>query len=143
MKLTRAAYYAILAVVHIANVQQQNRTRKKELSETIASHDIARERHIPDRFLLKVLKPLVAAQILQSVKGPNGGYSLARPPHEITLLEVIEAADQGQIRGSAPPVKGEGDVALTRRLDQICNQIAEQTRKQLGKIRITDLTGKD
>jgi Rrf2 family protein len=144
MKLTRAAYYAILAVVHIASLQQRIKSsKKKDASETVASHDIAHERHIPDRFLLKVLKPLVAAQILQSVKGPRGGYSLARPANEITLLEIIEAADQGQIHGSAPQVKRDVDPMLTRRLDAICKQIAEQTRKQLGRIRITDLMARD
>jgi Rrf2 family protein len=144
MKLTRAASYALRAVVHIANIHQRNKDRKKEQREreTVASHDIAHERDIPDRFLLKVLKPLVSAQVLQSIKGPNGGYSLARPPHEITVLEVIEAVD-GPIRGHAPSGRGDADVALNKRLDQICNQIAESTRKQLGKIRITELMGKD
>ena len=63
----------------------------------IASHIIAEKRGIPSCFLLKVLKPLVAAQVLYSVKGPNGGYRLARPASEISILEVLEAVD-GPIR---------------------------------------------
>jgi Rrf2 family protein len=108
--------------------------------QPIASHLIARKKGIPERFLLKVLKPLVSARVLSSVKGPNGGYHLARAPGDITLLDVIEAVD-GPISGQAPA--GQQDGQLNRRLEHICNQTAEQVRKQLGKIRVSELTTKD
>src|ERR1700722_12002191 len=126
MKLTRASSYALHAVVHMA-AQKKN--------EPIASHTIAHARGIPDRFLLKVLKPLVSHQVLLSVKGPNGGYRLAKPPNEITMLEIVEAVD-GTIRGEAPPNQKEKDAGLRKRLDEICNQTAEAIRKQLGKVKI-------
>jgi Rrf2 family protein len=153
MKLTLAACYALKAVVHIASLQQnkdKGKGKKEEGTETVASHKIAEERKVPDRFLLKVLKPLVGARILQSTKGPNGGYKLARPANEISMLEVIEAAEQTEIRGLAPLYQGappkfekEPVTPLHLRLEQICNQIAEQTRKQLSRIKISDLAAKD
>jgi Rrf2 family protein len=106
-----------------------------------ASHVIAHKKGIPERFLLKVLKPLVSAQVLLSVKGPNGGYRLARPANDITVLEILEAVD-GPIRGHAPG-GGEDSNHVNRRLEQICNQSAEHVRKQLGKIRISELTSKE
>jgi Rrf2 family protein len=133
MKLTRASSYALHAVVHMA-AQKKN--------DPIASHTIAHARGIPDRFLLKVLKPLVSAQVLTSVKGPNGGYRLARPANEITMLEVLEAVD-GPIRGNAPGGISEKDHHLRRRLDEICNQSAETTRKHLSKVKISELASKD
>jgi Rrf2 family protein len=133
MKLTRASSYALHAVVHMA-AQKKN--------EPIASHTIAHARGIPDRFLLKVLKPLVSAQVLYSVKGPNGGYRLAKPANEITMLEILEAVD-GPIRGNAPGGYNDKDHHLRRRLDEICNQSAEQTRKQLGKVKISELASKE
>ena len=93
MKLTRATSYALHAVVFMAT-QKQN--------PIIASHLIAKARGIPERFLLKVLKPLVSVRVLSSVKGPNGGYRLAKLPTQITLLEILEAVD-GPIRGVVPP----------------------------------------
>ena len=60
---------------------------QKERDKPVASHHIARARGIPELFLLKILKPLVSARILRSVKGPNGGYRLARPAQKITMLE--------------------------------------------------------
>src|SRR6516165_5785541 len=95
MKLSFAATYALRAVVYMA---AQKETR------SVSSQEIAKKRELPERFLLKVLKPLVSAGILQSVRGPGGGYRLARPATKITLLEVIEAVD-GPIRGVAPPIE--------------------------------------
>ena len=133
MKLTRAASYAIHALVFMA-AQKTNRP--------LASHNIAHARGIPERFLLKVLKPLVSVRLLMSIKGPNGGYRLAKPPNEITLLEILEAVD-GPIRGQASFARDETDGTLNKRLDQICNNAAEQIRKQLQRVKVSDLSGKD
>jgi Rrf2 family protein len=108
----------------------------------VASHHIAKARGIPERFLLKVLKPLVSARVLHSIKGPNGGYRLARAPNEITILEILEAVD-GPIRGQPTFSREEGNGSLNRRLDQICSQAADQVRKQLQKVRISELVGKN
>jgi len=143
MKLTRASSYALHAVAYMA--QQQS-------DKPVASHHIAYARGIPERFLLKVLKPLVTAQVLTSTKGPNGGYSLARSADEISVLEILEAVD-GAIRGSAPRFqvkdpevsdeqKGvieKANTPLNAKLDQICGQSAEVIKKHLERVRISDL----
>src|SRR5262249_57008421 len=87
MKLTRASSYALHAVAFMAS---------QKSDKPVASHNIAQARGIPERFLLKVLKPLVSARVLTSIKGPNGGYKLARQPSDITMLEILEA-------GGGPP----------------------------------------
>jgi Rrf2 family protein len=133
MKLTLASRYALHAVAHLA-------AQKKD--DPVASRLIAEARGISDRFLLKVLKPLVSAQILVSVKGPSGGYRLARAASDISMLDVLEAVE-GPIRGQAPAGKDEKDSPLSKRLDEICNQTAEQTRKHLGKIRMSELASKE
>jgi Rrf2 family protein len=130
MKLTRASSYALHAVAFMA-AQKHDRP--------IASHLIAQARGIPERFLLKVLKPLVQARVLLSIKGPNGGYRLARPASDISMLEILEAVD-GPIRGQSP-LSEEGNGALNHKLEVICKENADQTRKHLEKIRITQLVG--
>jgi Rrf2 family protein len=132
MRLTRASSYALHAVVYMAT-QKHNRP--------IPSHLIAKARGIPERFLLKVLKPLVSARVLVSVKGPNGGYRLARQPSSVSMLEVVEAVD-GPIRGHSPLSQEEADSALNRKLEAICKQCADQIRKQLEKIDIGALAAK-
>src|SRR5262245_15231481 len=129
MKLTRASSYALYAVAYMA--------QQKKTDVPVASHNIAKARGIPDRFLLKVLKPLVGARVLKSVKGPNGGYELARPASEISLLEIIEVID-APIRGNAPLTK-KPNPALNNKLETICNTCAEAVRKHLQKVRVSDL----
>ncbi len=128
MKLTRASSYALHAVAFMA--QQKS-------DKPIASHDIAKARGIPDRFLLKVLKPLVSARVLKSIKGPHGGYQLDRQPADISMLEIIEAVD-GPIRGFAPFAE-EGNAALNNKLEAICRTSAEAVREHLKNVRISDL----
>jgi len=129
MKLTRASSYALHAVAFMA--------AQKQFDKPVASHHIAQARGIPERFLLKVLKPLVSARVLMSIKGPNGGYRLARQPGDITMLEILEAVD-GPIRGQAP-FSEEGSGSLNTKLEQICKQSAEQIRKHLEKVKMSDL----
>jgi Rrf2 family protein len=107
----------------------------------VASHVIAKARKIPDRFLLKVLKPLVSARVLLSIKGPNGGYRLVKPANDISLLEVVEAVD-GPIRGLAPLSGERMKDQLNSKLDSICKESADQIRKHLGSVRISQLAGK-
>src|SRR5262245_42959285 len=111
MKLSRASSYALHAVTHMA--------AQKQPKQPVASHLMAKARGIPERFLLKVLRPLVSARLLHSLKGPNGGYCLAKPASEVSLLEVIEAVD-GPIRGQAPLAHGDSPSPLDRRLETIC-----------------------
>ena len=143
MKLTCASTYALHAVAYMA---QQKSDRP------VASHKIAQERGIPERFLLKVLKPLVSARVLTSIKGPNGGYKLARSPSDISVLEIVEAVD-GPIRGQAPPpeptdkdrfpqYKPENSKPLYSKLDSLCQQTAEQVRKQIEKVKLSELIKK-
>jgi Rrf2 family protein len=131
MKFTRATSYALHALVHMS-AQKDNRP--------MPSHLVAQDRGIPERFLLKVLKPLVSAGVLHSVKGPNGGYRLAKTPDKITLLEVIEAVD-GPIQGQAF-FEGQDAKALQKKMQALCNQAAESVRRQYQKVRISDLLGK-
>jgi Rrf2 family protein len=130
MKLTRASSYALHAVAYMAAHKHD---------KPIASHKIAEARGIPERFLLKVLKPLVSARVLLSIKGPNGGYRLARPASDISMLEILEAVD-GPIRGQAPLTE-ENNGPLNHKLESICKESADQTRKYLEKVKINQLLG--
>ena len=130
MKLTRASSYALHAVAFMA---------AQKTEKPVASHKIAEDRGIPERFLLKVLKPLVSARVLTSIKGPNGGYKLARQPNDITMLEILEAVD-GPIRGQAP-FSEENNSPLNNKLESICKTSADNVRKQLEKIKISELVG--
>ncbi|NMC73284.1 MAG: RrF2 family transcriptional regulator [Geobacteraceae bacterium] len=55
--------------------------------------DISRRQDIPPRYLEQIFQNFKKAGILRSKRGPQGGYYLARKPEEITVLEILEAAE--------------------------------------------------
>ena len=79
--LPKTAEYALRAIVWLA--------REPELP---ASADRLEENtQVPRRYLHKVLQDLVAAGLVRSQPGPGGGYSLARAPQKISILDVVNA----------------------------------------------------
>ncbi len=62
--------------------------------------DIAQRQQISLMYLEHLITPLIAAGIVLSTRGPRGGVSLAKPPEEIRLSEVIQL-----LEGSIAPVK--------------------------------------
>ena len=99
---------------------------------------MARAAGLPEHFLLKLLKPLVGAGVLHALRGPRGGYTLARQPKDITLLEVVEAVD-GPHRGDAPAVGQGKEAAFDKRLQAMCDDIAATVRQRLARVTLADL----
>lgn len=84
MQITRQADYAVRAVLYLAQLGPDQRA---------ATSQIAQEEQIPPSFLAKIVSQLSVAGLLQTSRGARGGVSLARPPEQISLLEVVEAID--------------------------------------------------
>ncbi len=58
-------------------------------AEPVQSHDIARRLGLPRRYLEQVLQQLVRAGVLKGVRGPKGGYRLARERRRVSVGEVV------------------------------------------------------
>jgi len=84
LRLTNAADYAVLAMIHMACLPDNT---------VVLRSDIAQSYNIPSSFMAKILRALVRAKLLSSTRGVHGGFSLARPAMEITLLDVVEAIE--------------------------------------------------
>jgi len=61
--------------------------------EALAAADLAALYDLPPSYFAKALQALSAAGIVESSRGKTGGYSLARPAAEITMLDVVDAVD--------------------------------------------------
>jgi Rrf2 family protein len=132
MKLSRASGYAVCALVYLA---------RKGPGGPVTSEAIARAEGLPERFLLKLLVALVRAGTLSATKGPHGGYRLAKPARDVSLLEIVEAVD-GPVRGDVPPVDNDGEAGIDHKLQTACDGAADIVRRNLARVSVAELAGK-
>jgi Rrf2 family transcriptional regulator, cysteine metabolism repressor len=79
--ITSKSPYAVRALTELA---------RRGDSAPVPIGDLARARDIPVQFLEGLFATLRRAGVLQSQRGVKGGYSFARPPSEVTVLEIVE-----------------------------------------------------
>ncbi|MHC4570475.1 MAG: RrF2 family transcriptional regulator [Planctomycetota bacterium] len=129
MKLSRSTGYGLLAVAYIA----QNKDKG-----LIVSQDVSKKYNIPLEYLLKIMQQMVKARILQSKRGPRGGFSMARPVNKITLLDVVEA------------IEGSFDISLgfeecgpidkfATKAERVYAKAVAQNKAELKKVKLSDL----
>ena len=83
IRLSKLTDYAVVMLSHMAAREDDVYTTAR-LSERCA---------VPEPTAAKILKLLARASLLESQRGSNGGYELARPAAEITVAEIIVALD--------------------------------------------------
>lgn len=96
LELTKRGDYAIRSVVALAVIDEGTRLSVRQLADAQA---------IPVRFLPQVMADLGRAGLVEAVAGRSGGYRLARPASEVTLLDVVEAVE-GDVRRRACVLRG-------------------------------------
>ena len=86
LQLTRRGDYAVRAALHLGRRAEggDGFVKLREISEAMA---------IPRSYVAQVLGFLTRAGLAEARAGRDGGYRLTRPPADITLLEVVEAAE--------------------------------------------------
>jgi len=81
MLVTRETDYAVRCVLYLAQAENQ-------ISNVT---EVSRNMHIPKTFLAKIFQRLVRAGLAVSIRGMNGGFSLAKKPADISLLDIMTA----------------------------------------------------
>jgi Rrf2 family protein len=101
---------------------------------------------VPSAYLAKHLQALARADVLETVKGPRGGYRLARPPAEITVLDVVEAIDGdepafrcSEIRRRGPAAGPAREYRLPCGINRAFTRADEAWRKELEDTTIASL----
>lgn len=84
MRVTTKSDYALRALIEIAGIDDGG---------PISADEIGRRQDIPKGFLQAILADLRRAEILASVRGKSGGWTLIRPAGETTVADVIRAVD--------------------------------------------------
>ena len=81
--------YGLVALLELAAIHPQG--------GVLQVGEIAARQGIPYRYLEQMLTSLRRGRILRSIRGPRGGYQLARPPAEVLVAEVVQC-----LEGEAP-----------------------------------------
>ncbi len=131
MLLTRASEYALLSLIVLAKADNP-----------LDADTLSRELDISKSFLAKILQSMARAGILNSYKGANGGFALAKDMREITVHNITCAAE-----GKNPSVfdcsKSQkdcpSDKATTCQIWPVVNRLQEKIDTFLDNLTLADL----
>lgn len=132
MKLSQSVTYAVHAALRLAEADQTG---------PVSCGRLAESGHMPERFLLQILRDMAKQGILQSTRGGGGGFMLDRKPSDVSLLEVIEAVD-GPITSGIPIGAGFPQQPASM-LQSTLQKITDSTRQQLAAVKLSELVNGD
>jgi len=89
MRLTTRARQAVIAMIDVALLQKAG---------PVALAGISRRRTISVSYLEQMFAELRRAGLVESTRGPGGGYSIARNPARITVADIVRAVDHPEIK---------------------------------------------
>jgi Rrf2 family transcriptional regulator, cysteine metabolism repressor len=125
ISVTSKSRYAVVAMAELARSAEER---------PVPIATVAERRGMPVQFLEQLFSTLRRAGLLESYRGMRGGYTLARPADEITVLEVVQALDGkvGQEGKEAGGIWAEGVDALRGVFSQ--TTIADIARREADDV---------
>jgi Rrf2 family protein len=133
VRLSARVDYALRAAAELAAAEDRPLTSEK----------LAKAQQIPPKFLESILLQLRRGGVVNSQRGPEGGYWLARPAEEISLAEIIRVIDGplANVRGQRPEQLGYQGAA--RSLQDVWVALRASERAILEQVTLADVaTGK-
>jgi Rrf2 family protein len=119
--------FALEAIVDIAYNARPHPVQSKE---------ITRRQGIPQRYLEQVMQQLVHAGILKSIRGPRGGYTLARERRRISIGEIVRTvADMDPETEELPP----GSALAVQVVRPLWDSLCDEMWQRLDTVTIDDL----
>jgi Rrf2 family cysteine metabolism transcriptional repressor len=119
MNISVKGEYALHAIFDLAS---------QPVGEPIRIADIARRQKIPQKFLELILSGLKQGGFVESRRGAEGGYLLARLPDAITVGDVIRYVEGGKTKKASPKQQAADPFAETwRRVDKATSGVLDHT----------------
>ena len=129
LRLSKKLLFAIEAVLDIAYTAG---------ALPVQSSEITKRQGIPRRYLEPVLQQLVRAGVLSGVRGPRGGYRLARERRRITVGEIVRVVRSLETGEDA--IEGEGGAELGRKVVRpLWLELQEDVMRRLDETTIEEL----
>ena len=124
--LTQTADYALRALIHLAHAQEDGYHQTRDLAKAL---------NVPANYLGKILQLLGHKQIVESQRGMNGGFRLARLPEQVRLYDVLEAIDAIPADPACPLLTGARQIELCH----LHRRFASMTAKYIEFLKGTTL----
>lgn len=135
LKLTKKADYGLIALRHLAmSVRQDESSSAKQIADLYG---------VPLPLLSKVLQRLARTGFLDSLQGTNGGYRLAKPSTEISVLEVIHTIDGPVILTSCFGQESDCDHTANCTVREPLRKVHDAISNLLNSITIADISTGD
>jgi Rrf2 family protein len=134
MRVSAKTDYAIRAALELAAAVDER---------PVKGERIATAQSIPLRFLENILMQLRHAGLVESRRGADGGYRLAKPPAEVTLADVIRAIDGplAGVGGTRPEALGFGGVAEP--MQDVWIAVRASLRSVLERVTLADVVARE
>ena len=136
MSISKNTEYALKALYEIAVTSQGKPVSRKIISQ---------KQDISEPFLEKIFIPLQKAGIINSVRGPGGGFILSKGTNDITVWDVFTAVDsKGHFYGKCAAIsKEECDRYKKCKVKFIWPKINQALKKSMKDISLKDICGKN
>lgn len=126
MKISSKSEYGLRALFDLAEHFEQSPRRSRE---------IGLSQKIPEDYLNQLLIYLRKAGLINSLRGPQGGHVLARPPAQITLFEIVQV-----LEGDISPVAHQVEpIPFDVVLNEVWTRIEDDTTRVLRETTLQDL----
>ena len=128
LRLSRKTLLALEAVIDIAFNARP---------EPVQAKEITARQGVPQRYLEQVMQQLVRAGVLKGVRGPRGGYRLARERRRISVGDVVRVAESIE-DGEEEKIRPRSDLGL-RIVAPLIQKLQDDIMTELDSISIEDL----
>lgn len=115
---------------------------------TLSAGRLAEYHGVPTPYLAKHLQALSRSGILDAVAGPRGGYRLARPAVDVSVLDVVEAVDGSEPSFRCTEIRRQGPARVAAReyrvpcsIHVVMQRADDAWRDELRRTSIADLVG--
>lgn len=125
MHVTRAGEYAIFGVLHLARQPEGRVVMIEEISNATG---------LPQSYLAKIFQSLTKSGIVQSHRGATGGFTLAKPPRDILVLDIIESVEGPVIFQSCLAEAPECIISQSLPADCTVRNLLAQAQKQFIQV---------
>lgn len=131
MRLSTKAQYAVRAMVRLSLHSE---------GQAIALKDISRREEISLTYLEQLFVKLRRGEIVNSVRGPGGGYVLARPAEQIRVDQIIDSVEETLVPVSCMDDEGCCSCGSQCVTHTVWQGLGERIRSFLASVTLADLT---